>query len=161
MARRTKSRSPLSRRRCLALLAALAYLAGAVGLPLPVLGRGGDEGTRRAAVRPCGCPVEERQARTCCCCAPAGAGGCCGRPAGNEEQADADDLTWVPVLSAWRCGGLQALPGGSAISLRPPALLAWAPEAHPLAWLAHGGEVPLPLPLPLPDPPPRSFLGRA
>src|SRR5262249_44263440 len=115
------------RKRWLGVVALLAYLAGAIGLPLPVSVRGASTREQAAsgrvhpvAVHACGCPVEERQAGTCCCCSThngeSSTGGCCGKPASEPESVgdDADDnhLVWTSGLWASRCQGLQVLMDG-------------------------------------------------
>src|SRR5258708_6121481 len=98
MTRRLTSWLTALRRRLLAVVALLAYLAGAIGFPLPVSVRAVPTQTQaaqspapRVAVHACGCPSEERQAGKCCCCSAQSdepsAGGCCGKPAAVPESA--------------------------------------------------------------------------
>jgi hypothetical protein len=163
------------RKRWLGVVALLAYLTGAIGLPLPVSVRGASTAQQAVsgrvhtvAVHACGCPVEERQAGTCCCCSThsgeSSTGGCCGKPAPEPEPAvddtDSNHLIWASGLWAWRCQGLQLLMD-SEISLPPNAALTWTPTTLPPAWLAPSSESPSRLILPLPEPPPRRFWAKA
>jgi hypothetical protein len=112
--------------RAVVLLALLGHAAGALGVPLP----------RAAATAPparaCGCPAEERAARSCCC--GTARSSCCGKP--KKAAAPTHSGGWLVSLLARQCHGADpfglltlppALPAGPAVSQfvePPPAPLA-------------------------------------
>ncbi len=170
MARRIIPWLTALRKRWLAVVALLTYLAGAIGFPLPVSVRAVPTQTPVAlslapkpALRPCGCPAPEDGTRKCCCCTTPNnepsATGCCGKPAGVPESASAGTakkvrVTWAAGLWAWRCQGLQVL-ADAGVTLPPPVPLAFSPITLPPDRLAASGASPLRLVLPVPEPPPR------
>jgi hypothetical protein len=169
MARRLTPWLTALHKRWLAVVALLAYLAGAIGFPLPVPLRGvsTQSPTAKAVassvpVLACGCPAEEREAGKCCCCSAHAdehsGGGCCGQPAArsesDDETAPATAVVWAAGLWSWRCQGLNAL-GEAPVTLQA-ATFSWKPSTLPPTWISLSTHSPLTLVLSVPEPPPRT-----
>lgn len=170
------------RRRCFALLAALAYLAGTIGFPLPAPSAKAKNQPVAPAPRcaSCGTPA----GRACCCCqtqsadssspnlpsccrtetvdnAPPKKPSCC---AHSEDKTDSPQPVKAPSTSTWvlgmpRCGcdgGSHMWLSAGVESLPPPRMtLSLSTAVRPSALPADvfGNLLPA---LP-PDPPPRSL----
>src|SRR5262245_37461819 len=83
-------------------VALVAYLAAAIGFPLPArLGP-----AARCCAGACGCPAEKQARANCCCCAPKRPN-CC-----QQAKADAPrepTLRWVIGEQQQRCRGLATV----------------------------------------------------
>src|SRR5262245_57772842 len=99
--------SQTCRQRILAIIALLAYLAGAIGLPVPALTPAVVEEAEPTPATPplhrCGCPVGE-QANGTCCCSQSG-GGCCGGQAPAAEPDEQQIVQWSAGLWSMGCRG--------------------------------------------------------
>jgi hypothetical protein len=137
----------------LAAVALVAYLAAAIGFPLPA--RPGAAGCCAGA---CGCPAEE-QARASCCCAPAKRApkrpNCCQRQAKGDAGAPREaTLRWVIGEQQQRCRGLATvwLSVGAALPPPPPVQLSLEQPACGLVVIEPDRATILPRRPPLPPP---------
>jgi hypothetical protein len=129
--------------RAVVLLALLGHAAGALGVPLPRAAA-----TAAPPTRACGCPAEERAARSCCC--GTAKSSCCGKKAAPPGSG------WLVSLVARQCHGADAfglLTLPPALPAAPAASRSVDPPPAPLA--AAVTPVPVAGPARPPIPPPR------
>jgi len=163
---RRQVRQSLSRPRRLrltAVAALLAYVLGALGLPVPHLAKAQANGDAPVLIAFCGCPLEKAAAGCCCTSTPV-PGSCCQPvdvPAAGSQVPANDTKTafqtgWVVALSARQCQGLGTLWTDVPLALTPPPPLAWYYLWTPGAWLDQLQPLPLARATPPPAPPPRA-----
>jgi len=169
-------------RRICAVVALVAYLITAVGLPVPRVIAQNAGPNSPFQTRPCGCTTAG--AGPCCCCtggarhAPGECGAdlapsssdeetgarssCCAKhkPAPASSRAEAAPISsggvrWVSALGALTCRGVSTLWIASGAVTVPPAPMAWEICPGPADWLPSHADHPLGLSLIPPDPPPR------
>jgi hypothetical protein len=141
------------RRRVVAAITLLAYLAGTVGFPLPAPTIPEEEAAI-AGVHRCGCPVEEQERKTCCCSA---GGGCCG--GGEQPAEEAPVVQWAGGGWTTRCqGGAPAWLVAAVVAL-PSDLPTWSAEPGCAGRIAPAEQRANRTFLPPPEPPPRTSPG--